>query len=437
MKRKKANKAKTQIKQRVKSVQKKRLQLPSKKKILKQKQNPSFDLLSSQNKTITSSIVKIDDKLSIKFPQFRKSQKIRQFIYKPYTQNFIQKQVYFFHVVLPEVETDLLELNFKKNKFIKEIRLLTQTLHFYNLFLEHNIFHLRKTSLAPIKHLKEKIIHSILLEVLENPNQKLKQIKQYLFNKDFEIIFALSPLFTKIIHHINPKVLKNRVDYDWFQSKAQNLENHDQQWTYFHYLNKSPQLIVSQFKRYLKIIFHENILAYLPLSSKTYLNHARALSEKFFLLDPKPSITREIQLHLEFSALQFEDFENFSEVYEQLIMVYPKLPNASNYFKNHPKKAQIFFHFFNQLNNYAIRNLDRGKYACQIALPINTKACNIHWTEATRLYKYIAQHTPFSLFAKEAVKQLNYIEKNRAIDKQFISKAELYKYIDNIDRPLL
>ncbi|MCJ8345463.1 hypothetical protein MJH12_07980 [bacterium] len=72
LKRRKSKKPKSGIKQRVKSVQKKRLHLPSKKKVLQQKKNPSFDLESSQDQKSTSSIVKIDDKLSIKFPSIKK-----------------------------------------------------------------------------------------------------------------------------------------------------------------------------------------------------------------------------------------------------------------------------------------------------------------------------------------------------------------------------
>lgn len=437
LKRKKSRKRKPGIKQRVKSIQKKRLQLPSKNKLPSQKKNPTFDLISAKDKKTTSSVVKIDKTLSIKFPSVKKAEKVRRFIYSPYTQEFIHKQVRFFHVTLAELESDLLELEFKKNRFVKDIRLLTQTLHLYNLFTEHNVFHMRKTALEPIKHLKDKIIHSILLKVLDHPDKKLNEIKSYLLTKDAEILFALSPLFAKLVHHINPKVLKDPKSYEWFQTQAEALENPEFQWTYYHYLNKSPQLIVDQFNRYIKILYHENILAYLPMSSKTYLDQSRSLAERFYLLSPEKSVKREIQLHLEFSALQFEDFEQFTDVYEQLIKVYPKLPGADSFFNKSPQKAKIFFHFFDQLNNYAQRNYERGKYACQVALPINTRACDSHWSEATRIYKYVAQHTPFSLFAKESINRLTYIEKNRAIDKQFITKSELYQYIDNVVRPLL
>lgn len=437
IKRKKLNRRTSGVKQKIKSIQKKRLQLPNTNKLPAPKKNPTFDLISSKDKKSTSSVVKIDNQLSIKFPTLKKIEKARQFIYSPYTQDFIHTQVRFFHVTLPELESDLLELEFKKNIFVKDVRLLTQTLHLYNLFTEHNVFHMRKTALDPIKHLKDKIIHSILLKVLDQPEKKLREIKSYLLDKDAEILFALSPLFAKIVHHINPKVLKNTKNYEWFQTKAEALENAEFQWTYYHYLNKNPQLIVDEFNRYIKILYHENILAYLPMSSKTYLDHSRSLAERFYLLKPDTNVKREIQLHLEFTALQFEDFERFSDVYEQLIKVYPQLPEASNFFGKNPHKAKIFFHFFDQLNNYAQRNYERGKYACQVALPINTEACNSHWTEATRIYKYIAQHTPFSLFAKEAIDRLTYIEKNRAIDKQFITKSELYEYIDNVIRPLL
>ncbi|MCO4781236.1 MAG: hypothetical protein KC646_02855 [Candidatus Cloacimonetes bacterium] len=437
LKRKKSKRRPKAVKQRVKSVQKKRLQLPSKNKLPSQKKNPTFDLISAKDKKSTSSVVEIDKNLKIKFPTMKKVEKARRFIYSPYTQQFIHTQVRFFHVTLAEIESDLLELDFKKNRFVKDIRLLTQTLHLYNLFTEHNVFHMRKTALEPIRHLKDKIVHSILLEVLNQPDKKLNEIKSYLLSKDAEILFALSPLFAKLVHHINPKVLKSNKSYEWFQTKAEALESPELQWTYYHYLNKNPQLIVDQFKRYLKILYHENILAYLPMSSKTYLDQARSLAERFYLLNPEHSVKREIQLHLEFYALQFEDFESFVDVYEQLIKVYPKLPGASEFFKKNPKKAQIFFHFFDQLNNYAQRNYERGKYACQVALPINTEACDSHWTEATRIYKYVAKHTPFSLFAKEAIDRLSHIEKNRAIDKQFITKSELYSYIDNVLRPLL
>ena len=67
------------------------------------------------------------------------------------------------------------------------------------------------------------------------------------------------------------------------------------------------------------------------MSSKTYLNYSSELLDDLKLLDTDRAVVRRLDLLLEFSRLQFEPYEDHSKIYENLMEVYPKIPEAKTF----------------------------------------------------------------------------------------------------------
>ena len=95
----------------------------------------------------------------------------------------------------------------------------------------------------------------------------------------------------------------------------------------------------------------------------------------------------------------------------------------------------LFFPFFNQLTDYAESRFERGRYACIESSPIDKFSCIESWKDATYFYSYIARWTPFTTFAKEAVKKIKFIIDSEVVNYKFFEKYELLKITDTIKRP--
>jgi len=391
----------------------------------------------AQPKT-SAEIINVDEDLQIVIPNKNFDDSQYQFIFEPYSQGYIMRVIKLLHVILPEIEDNLLRLNYRKNVFVNNMRLLINVRHFFLLLTEHRIFQLRNNALEVFLQINHKLVNQIVIDIQKNPNQRLNEIKEYLKELPFEDIYSLKTLYVSIIDHIQRDNLKEGLSaYDWINNQYELSTNDDSLHTYRFFLNKKPTTIMDQFLKSIQILYFENLQDLLQMSSRTYLNYSSELMNNLKLLDTDKAVIRRLDLLLEFSRLQFEPYEDHSKIYENLMEVYPKIPGAKNFFSHDPERAKLIFPFFDQLINYGNRRYERGKHACQDPLITDRESCLQHWREASDIYRYVAKYSPHSVITGKAVSQLSLIQKNKSIDYPFISKAELLDLIDKSNKPHL
>ncbi len=392
---------------------------------------------SEQSSKATSQRISVDPNLEIVIPGSRSQSVSKPYIFKPYTQEFIHSNVKLLHVVLPDSIETLLRLKYISRSHRKNLRLLIQASHYAALIEEHRIFQLKKTALEPVKRLITHLIINIVLEFQTNPRHKLHELKTYLNSLRFEDLHGLRALFEKTLLHLNRGGMSENTQkiYDWIGSQKENHEEMDTHWTYLHFLDRKPAGIRAGFMRYLRILLYENIMETIPVHSQTYLKHSEALIDVFSTLEPDPSLMRDLQLQLEFTRLKFEPYEELKTIYDRLLSLYPKLPGSSQNWISKPKKARLFFPFFDQLVNFANKRFHRGEPSCTQPLSTQREECVKAWSEATRFYQYVAHHAPFTLLAQESLKKLKRIQNTSVVDFPFISKAKLLKLTDKAEKP--
>tara|TARA_Y100000589_G_scaffold297890_1_gene305986 strand:- start:2214 stop:3605 length:1392 start_codon:yes stop_codon:yes gene_type:complete len=386
----------------------------------------------------TAEIINVDQDLQIVIPHKINDDYERQFIFEPYSQGYIMRVIKLLHVILPEIEANMMRLDYRKNTLINNMRFLINTRHFFLLLTQHKIFQLRNNALEIFLKINHKFVNKIVIDVQKNPNKRLIEIQKYLTDLDFEDIYSLKTLYESIMDHLQRDNLKEgRSAYDWINSQYKLSTNDDSLHTYRFFLNKRPVKIMDQFLKSLQILYYENLQDLLPMASKTYLNYSGYLLEDLKLLDTDRAVVRRLDLLLEFSRLQFEPYEDHSKIYENLMEVYPKIPGARSYFDEDIQRANLIFPFFDQLINYANRRYERGKHACQDPLANDRDTCLQHWREASDIYRYVARYSPHSVITRKALDQLSTIQTNKIIDYPFISKAELLELIDKSKKPHL
>ena len=386
----------------------------------------------------TSQIIDVDKDLQIVIPNKNLNDQKRQFIFEPYSQGYIMRVIKLLHVILPEIEDNLLSLDFRKNIFVNRMRLLINVRHFFLLMTEHRIFQLRDNALQIFLKINHKLVNQIVIDIQRNPNERLLEIQKYLKELPFEDIYSLKTLYESIMDHLQRDNLNTGLSaYDWISNQYDLSINDDSLHTYRFFLNKRPVKIMDQFLKSVQILYFENLQDLLPMASRTYLNYSSKLLDELKLLDTDRAVVRRLDLLLEFSRLQFEPYEDHSKIYENLMEVYPKIPGANNFFANDPQRASLIFPFFDQLINYANRRFERGKHACQDPLVTDRESCLQHWREASNIYRYVARYSPQSVITSKALDQLSFIQKNKIIDYPFISKSELLELIDKSDKPHL
>ena len=394
---------------------------------------------SSKAEAPTSAeIINVDKDLQIVIPHQSTDEHERQFIFEPYSQGYIMRVIKLLHVILPEIEANMMRLNYRENLFINNMRFLINTRHFFLLMTQHRIFQLRNNALEILLKINHKLVNKIVIDVQKNPNERLIEIQKYLKDLSFEDIYSLKTLYESIMDHLQRDNLKEGLSaYDSIKNQYDLSTNDDSLHTYRFFLNQRPVKIMDQFLKSIQILYYENLQDLLPMSSKTYLNYSNKLLEDLKLLDTDRAVVRRLDLLLEFSRLQFEPYEDHSKVYENLMEVYPKIPGAINYFAQDTQRATLIFPFFDQLINYADRRYERGKFACQDPLSSDRETCLQHWREASDIYRYIARYSPHSVITRKAVDKLSIIQKNKIIDYPFISRAELLELADKSSKPHL
>ncbi|MEE2925077.1 MAG: hypothetical protein VX619_09895 [bacterium] len=391
----------------------------------------------TQPKTGTE-VIDIDKDLQILIPQKNLDEQQRQFIFEPYSQGYIMRVIKLLHVILPEIENNLLRLDYRKNIFVNNMRLLINVRHFFLLMSEHRIFQVRKNALEIFLKINHKLVNQIVIDIQRNPNLRLIEIKDYLKELPFEDIYSLKTLYESIMDHLQRDNLKEGLlAYDWISNQYKLSTSDDSLHTYRFFLNKRPVKIMDQFLKSIQILYFENLQDLLLMSSKTYLNYSSELLDDLKLLDTDRAVVRRLDLLLEFSRLQFEPYEDHSKIYENLMEVYPKIPEAKNFFSDDPQRANLIFPFFDQLINYGNRRYERGKHACQDPLITDRESCLQHWREASDIYRYVARYSPHKVITEKAVSQLSLIQKNKIIDYPFITRPELLELIDKSNKPHL
>ena len=383
-------------------------------------------------------VIEVDKELQIVIPQKNLDDQERQFIFEPYSQGYMIRVIKLLHVILPEIQKNLLGLDYRKDRFINNMRLLINVRHFFLLMSEHRIFQLRENALDIFLQINHKLVNQIVINIQKNPNLRLIEIEEYLKELPFEDIYSLKTLYESILDHLQRDNLKEGLSaYDWISSQYDLSTNDDSLHTYRFFLNKRPVKIMDQFLKSIQILYFENLQDLLPMSSRTYLNYSSELLNELKLLDTERAVVRRLDLMLEFSRLKFEPYEDHSKIYENLMDVYPKIPGASSFFSDDPQRAKLIFPFFDQLINYANRRYQRGKHACQDPLSTDRESCLQHWREASDIYRYVARHSPHSVMTQKALNQLSSIDKNKLIDYPFISKPELLELMDKSIKPHL
>lgn len=388
--------------------------------------------------TETSNVITVDKELQIIIPSKSSAIDEHTFVFEPYTQDYITKIIKIFHVVLPEVESSLLKLNYRKDTFKSNMRFLINVRHFLLLMLEHKIFQLRDDSLQPLINLNHHLISNLVIDVQRRPDQGVQEIQNFLKELPFEDIFSLRSLYEGVLDHIQKDSLNSGLNaYIWIENQLALSSQDDSLHTYRYFLDKRPLKILDQFLKSAQIIFYENLQELLPISSETYLEYSERLLNELKLLNTDKAVIRRLELHLEFSRLQFEPYEEESKIYENLMGVYPQIPGSKNYFENDQQLASIVFPFFDQLINYADRRYERGKHACQDPLANEKESCLQHWREATHIYRYVAQYSPHTVTTSKAINRLQEMQNKQVIDYPFISRAELLELQDSSSKPHL
>ena len=393
----------------------------------------SRDRDSSRPSSPTTLIV--DENLRIQFPKHLKQAAEFDFLFQPYSQEFIYANVNLNHVALAQLEKLFIRLEYRNNAFLKTVRLAIQIGHYRELLTQHPIFQLKSSFLGTLNRIERRFQDWILKELQLQPLERLKKLKVYLIKRQFEDIFVLGSLYRRIQKHLEPEALGHQADLlDWFQSQGSKTENKDALWTYYHFLDRNPEEILKQVKNYLQALIFENLQEVLHIGSKTYLEEAESLLESLSLMGPPPSLVRNTQLELEVSRLQFEPYREFPTVYNRLMEVYSTLPNTSDYFQNQPQKARVFFHFFDQLLNHGITEYERGELECKNPIK-NRENCLLHWQESLQFLKYVARHSPFGLLSTRSVDLMEKIQTHQKLEYPLISRSDLLEMMDYRAKP--
>lgn len=393
---------------------------------------------SKKLKTSTAEVITVDRDLQLIIPTKESSTDAVEFVFEPYTQSYISRVIKLFHIILPEVESSLLKLHYRKNLFSSNVRFLINIRHFMLLMSEHRIFQLRENSLQALYNMNHNLISNLVIDIQKRPDEGLNELHNFLKELPFEDIFCLKTLYEALLDHIQKDGLNAGVKaYEWVEEQLKLSFEEDSLHTYKYFLDKRPVRIMDQFLKSAQILYYENLQDLLPVSSRTYLNYSQQLLNELKLLDTDKAVIRRLELHLEFSRLQFEPFENNSKIYENLMSVYPKIPGSLDYFASDRQRANLVFPFFDQLINYAERRFERGRYACQDPLVTDKEACLQHWREATQIYQYVAKYSPHSVTTSKAIERLQEIQNKQVIDYPFINKSELLELIDYSRKPHL
>jgi len=390
--------------------------------------------LDSSGGSLPTSLT-IDKDLKIEFPKIKTRTEEIEFLFQPYSQEFIYKNINLNHVSLSHLEPLLLRLEYRKSSFLKTLRLAIETAHYRQLMKHHPIFQLKESAIGVLTRFEEHLEDRILQKIQLQPVDRLSDLKSYLLRRSFEDIFGLSHLYSRILKHLEPEALGERDDLlDWFQVQAANATNKDALWTYLHFLDRNPEEIYGNLKKYLEVLIYENLKEVLQVGSKTYLQEAESLLESMKLLNPHGPLLRQTQLELEFSRLQFESYLEFPGIYNRLMEMYPDLDGAGEYFAQTPKKARVFFHFFDQLFNHGTEEFLRGQMECENPSK-NRKACLLHWQEAVQFLKYVARNSPFTLHSRKAVGYLEIVQSHKKLEFPLVSKSELLRLMDLRQKP--
>ena len=193
-------------------------------------------------------VIEVDKELQIVIPQKNLDDQERQFIFEPYSQGYIMRVIKLLHVILPEIQKNLLSLDYRKDRFINNMRLLINVRHFFLLMSEHRIFQLRENALDIFLQINHKLVNQIVINIQKNPNLRLIEIENYLKELPFEDIYSLKTLYESILDHLQRDNLKEGLSaYDWISSQYDLSTNDDSLHTYRFFLNKRPVKIMDQF----------------------------------------------------------------------------------------------------------------------------------------------------------------------------------------------
>lgn len=386
----------------------------------------------------TAEVITVDKDLQLIIPKKQSSADEIEFVFEPYTQSYITRVIKLFHIILPEVEPSLLKLHYRNNTFSSNVRFLINIRHFMLLMSEHRIFQLRENSLQPLFNLNHNLISNLVIDLQKRPDEGLNELYNFLKELPFEDVFCLKTFYEALLDHIQKDGLNTSTEaYEWIEKQLNLSFEEDSLHTYKYFLDKRPVRIMDQFLKSAQILYYENLQDLLPVSSKIYLQYSQQLLDELKLLDTDKAVMRRLELHLEFSRLQFEPFENNSKIYENLMSIYPKIAGSKDYFASDPQRANLVFPFFDQLINYAERRFERGRNACQDPIVNDKEVCLQHWREATQIYQYVAKFSPHSVTTSKAIERLQEIHNNQVLDYPFINQSELLDLIDESRKPHL
>ena len=392
------------------------------------------NVLSSSDPDGTPSLT-VDKDLKISLPKLQAPVSKNEFLFQPYSQDFIFQNISMVQVSLEHLEEVVKRLEFTKSSFLKTLRLNIQIGHYRSLLTHHPIVQLKESALTPLLNLEEHEEDWLIQKIQLQPVDRLTELKNYLLHRPFEDNFILEGLYSKIDKHLEYESLAENSDLlEWVRQQRSMAQNKDARWTYFHFLDRSPNEIFQGLRTYLEALIHENLNQALEFGSKTYLQEAEKLLNSLKILSPNGALQRESQLEIEFSRLQFESYLDYPEVYNRLMEVYPKLDGASTFFSQSPKRAMVFFHFFDQLLNHGSARFQRGELECREPT-LNREACLLSWQESVQFLQYVARNSPFSLHSRKAVDYLQIIQKHKKLEFPLLSRSLLLELMDFRKKP--
>ncbi|MBW7876787.1 MAG: hypothetical protein H3C47_12460, partial [Candidatus Cloacimonetes bacterium] len=164
-----------------------------------------------------SSVVKIDENLSIQFPKIQ-NQNRNTYLFKPYPQEFVTRSVKLLHLILRDISPTLAEIQFTgslESRFDQNLEATIFLGHYLSLLEFHPVFQIRKSSLETVKALKENYESYLLREIHLNPQEKLGYLKDRLLQYPFEDVYGSHELYSRIQTHIQPAQLDDSKDYEW------------------------------------------------------------------------------------------------------------------------------------------------------------------------------------------------------------------------------
>lgn len=392
--------------------------------------NFTRSLISSPATSLT-----IDKDLRIDLPKIENQANDDEFLFQPYSQDFIYKNISMVQVSLGHLEPVVKRLEFTKSSFLKALRLNIQIAHYRSLLSHHPIVQLKDSALVPLLHMEDHKQDWIIQQIQLQPVDRLAEMKSYMLHRPFEDNFVLEQLYTKIIKHLEFESLGEHNDLlDWVIEQKAISKNKDAKWTYYHFLDRSPEEIFQGLRKYLEALIHENLNEALQFGSKTYLQEAENLLNVLKILSPDGFLQRQSQLEIEFSRLQFEPYLEYPQIYNRLMEIYPKLDGASDFFSQTPQRAKVFFHFFDQLLNHGSERFLRGELECKE--PSRSRnACLLSWQEAVQFLQYVVRNSPYSLHSRVAVDYLQTIQEYKKLDFPLLSRSQLLELMDLRKKP--